>query len=98
MTDYVNYEDTITNDFILKFREKYEIEPDKYAYLAYDIAQFFLSSIDKYGHQFPQCINNIDYHFVSDTYNFKFNNVSKSYDNSHLTFLKYVDFVIQEDN
>ena len=97
-TDYINYEDTVTKEFISKFRQVYEIEPDEYAFSGYDVAQFFLNSFSNYGPQFTQCINNIEYHPVTYGYSFRFNNTTKSYDNTRLAFLKYIDFVVQEDN
>jgi len=96
-TDYINYQDSVTDEFIAKFRQKYEIEPDEYAFSGYDIAQFFLSSLNMYGPQFTQCINNIEYHPVGYGYNFRYNNTSKSFDNTRLAFLKYIDFLVQED-
>jgi len=97
-TDYINYSDSITKNFILKFRESYAIEPNNFAYSGYDAALFFLNAINKYGQNFTQCINNIEYHPVSYGYNFRYNNSTKSFDNTRLAFLKYVNFAIQEDN
>jgi len=95
--DYINYTDTVTKNFIRKFRDVYAIEPNDYAFSGYDIASFFLNAIYNYGNGFSKCINNIDFHPVSFGYYYRYNKTSKSFDNSRLAFLKYVNFSVQED-
>ena len=97
-TDYVKYSDPVTKNFIKKFRDVYAIEPDNNAFSGYDIALFFLSAINNYGNNFTKCINNIEFHPVTYGYYFKYNNSTKSFDNTRLAFLKYINFAIQEDN
>ena len=53
---HVNYSDSVTLDFVLKFREAYGEEPSKYAFYGYDIGDFFLQKLWKAGPWFETSI------------------------------------------
>ncbi|OQA02258.1 MAG: putative peptidoglycan endopeptidase LytE precursor [Bacteroidetes bacterium ADurb.Bin408] len=95
-TNYINYRNANTIDFIEKFRLKYEIEPDNYAFLGYDIGLFFINSLYDYGPNFTECINNIPAGFLFSPLQFRVNPFQGSYDNITINFLRYNNFILEE--
>ena len=51
-SSYINYSDTLTEIFILNFRNRYFAEPNSYAYEAFDIGWYFGGALLKYGPKF----------------------------------------------
>jgi LysM repeat protein len=51
---YVNYQDSLSKEFVLKFREEFLDEPKIYAFMGYDIAQLITPQIYCNGKSFPQ--------------------------------------------
>jgi hypothetical protein len=54
--EYVNYNDTTTQQFILKYRNLTGTEPSKYAYSGYDTGLYFAQLIAAYG-RVPEVAN-----------------------------------------
>jgi len=54
-SDYINYSDTATQQFILKFREKTNTEPNKFGFYGFDTALYFaqIASAKKEFDNFP---------------------------------------------
>ncbi len=76
---YIDYKKTNTQNFIYKFRERFNIDPNEYAYSGFDLTYYFLSSLFNLGSNFTDCIDlfpmellQTKYHFsrVSNTNNF----------------------------
>lgn len=95
-TLFINYRNESVLDFIEKFRLKYEIEPDNYAFLGYDMGMFFINSLHDYGPNFTDCINNIPTDFLSSALQFRVNPLQGSYDNITISFLRYNNFILEE--
>ncbi len=51
---YADYSGSDVKEFVMQFRALYGAEPTPYAFLAYDIARFFLGSLLRYGGGFIQ--------------------------------------------
>lgn len=46
---FVDYNDDAVKRFVLRFRQKYVAEPQKYAFEGYDIGYYFLNALMQYG-------------------------------------------------
>lgn len=46
---FVDYQSDEVKNFVLRFRERYSAEPQKYAFEGYDLAYYFLSAMMRYG-------------------------------------------------
>lgn len=59
---YINYSDSIVQNFIMNFRAEYGIEPqkDRYAFLGYDITKYFLTALADYGTIFQECLDELE--------------------------------------
>ncbi len=71
MQNFIDYTSEDVKRFLSRFRALYGAEPSAYAYQAYDIARFFLSSLLKYGRNFGEYMEEqktgflqTDFHFV----------------------------------
>lgn len=56
MQYFIDYTNEDVKRFLSRFRALYGAEPSAYAFHAYDIAQFFLSSLLKYGRNFGEYV------------------------------------------
>ncbi|MBE0637622.1 MAG: LysM peptidoglycan-binding domain-containing protein [Bacteroidales bacterium] len=69
-SEYVDFESDAVRNFVLKYREKYQAEPENYAFKGYDTGLFFFSALIKYGSHFTECL---PYHDASTLFgNYQF--------------------------
>lgn len=59
--NFVDYQSIRTESFICKFRNKYETEPNDYAYQGFDIGWYFLNALNLYG---DQMLDNLPYYNI----------------------------------
>jgi len=50
---YIDYQDSLSQEFVLRFREDFFDEPKRYAFMGYDIAQLITPEIYLYDKSFP---------------------------------------------
>jgi hypothetical protein len=55
-SNFISYEDSITADFIQRYRERYHAEPSKYAFQGYDVGMFFFGKLWRSGPYFQSTI------------------------------------------
>lgn len=58
MSYHINYNDSLTIDFIDRYRAAFNTEPSSFAYQGYDIMTFFVKAMNSYGKDFPKAIIN----------------------------------------
>ena len=58
MSYHIDYGDTLTADFIARYRAAFNTEPTSFAYQGHDILTFFVNAINTYGNSFPEAIIN----------------------------------------
>ena len=46
---FVDYNNEETKQFVLRFRQKYVVDPMQYAFEGYDVANYFLNALMQYG-------------------------------------------------
>ncbi len=91
-TAFVDYNEINTINFIKKFRDKYAIEPNDFAFMGYDMAMYFSYSFYNYGKDFTNCINDIPVKTLRSAYEFRYNNSTNAFENTYLNFLRYKDY------
>ena len=57
---YIDYQSIRTESFICKFRNRYETEPNDYAYEGFDIGWYFLNALRVYGNEMMENLPNFD--------------------------------------
>ncbi len=58
MSYYTDYNDSLTVEFINRYREAFNTEPTSFSYQGYDILTFFVKAMNTYGKDFPAAIIN----------------------------------------
>lgn len=89
---FIDYNDSLVVDFTLDFRKLYNGEPSKYAMQGYDISKYFLSALNKYGHEFRKCIHMHKEHLLQTNYNFVPHSDQGGYQNTAIYILEYTKY------
>lgn len=58
MSYYTDFNDSLTVEFINRYREAFNTEPTSFSYQGYDILTFFIKAMNTYGKDFPAAIIN----------------------------------------
>lgn len=67
---FVDYSSDAAKRFVMRFRQKYAVEPQSYAFEGYDMAMFFLSALMRYGDDMLDCLNCCDVPLLNSQYRF----------------------------
>ena len=80
--NYVDYQNIRTESFICKFRNRYETEPNDYAYQGFDIGWYFLNALSLYG---DQMLENLPYYnipLLQTRFHFQKDSETSGYENT----------------
>jgi LysM repeat protein len=67
---FVDYHSDAARRFVVRFRQKYAVEPQSYAFEGYDMAMFFLSALMRYGEDMLDCLNCCNVPLLHSQYRF----------------------------
>ena len=67
---FVDYSSDAAKRFVVRFRQKYAVEPQSYAFEGYDMAMFFLSALMRYGDEMLDCLNCCNVQTLNSQYRF----------------------------
>ena len=67
---FVDYHSDAAKRFVVRFRQKYAVEPQSYAFEGYDMAMFFLSALMRYGDDMLDCLNCCNVPMLHSQYRF----------------------------
>jgi LysM repeat protein len=90
---FVDYDNQNVQNFIRKFRTQFVKEPEErnFAFLGYDVALFFLTTLKEYGTDFYDCIDKVEVDLLENRLEFhKIPNAG--YENIHWNMLLQHDF------
>lgn len=95
---FLDFDSPGTLSFIDDYRNQYDQEPgsDGYAFLGFDVAYYFLSNLLKYGLDFQQNPEQIQYEGIQ--IGFRFEPQSNGTFNKHIYLLQYNDFELKRIN
>lgn len=72
---FVDYRDEDVKRFVLRFRQKYSAEPQKYAFEGYDVGYYFLSALMQYGSDdLMGCLHCYEEELMHTNYRFYYKN------------------------
>jgi len=91
-SSFVDYMDNNVKNFILKYRDQYKTEPDKYAFQGFDIAMFFFKALNDYGINFDKCIDKTGNAYLQSNYKFVRTGENDGFENSFLNIFRYEDY------
>jgi ABC-type branched-subunit amino acid transport system substrate-binding protein len=91
MSAYTDYSTAGIKAFIRSYREKYNDEPQNYAYSGFDAGYFFLYALMNYGRHFERCLDDIRVPLIQNQFHFE-RKGDNGYDNMNWNVLQYFDY------
>lgn len=88
---FIDYQYKDVKDFVLKFRDTYNTEPNQMAIHGYDVGFYFLNALKDYGKNFEQCIYNYKVNLLQADYRFVKWYQTSGFENVHVDIIKYHD-------
>ena len=79
---YIDYQSIRTESFICKFRNRYETEPNDYAYDGFDIGWYFLNALKAYGNEMMENLPNYDIPLLHTRFRFQQDYDFSGYENT----------------
>ena len=67
---FVDYSSDEAKRFVVRFRQKYVVEPQNYAFEGYDMAKFFLTALMRYGNDMLDCLDGCNAPMLHTHYRF----------------------------
>ncbi|MCF8304351.1 MAG: LysM peptidoglycan-binding domain-containing protein [Bacteroidales bacterium] len=91
--DFIQYDHPNTEAFIRKFRREYNTEPDpaEYAYIGYDIMDFFMRALMQFGVNFEKCLPYVDASPLQMRFDFR-KTGSGGYENTGTNIFRFDDY------
>jgi LysM repeat protein len=86
----LNYADSINFEFVLRFRNSYQSDPDKFAFQGFDVVHFF---VGKYMMQLP-----ISTKGIINNFNYMQRSAESGQENSNVFILRYTGFEIKKES
>jgi LysM repeat protein/ABC-type branched-subunit amino acid transport system substrate-binding protein len=93
--DFIDYDDPGVKRFVKEFQARYKTDPDPLAFQGFDIANYFLNALNKYGHNFGRCIPDFrmkslqtDFHFIQSKGN--------GFENRHWEIYEYDNYRLRK--
>ena len=80
--NYVDYQNIRTESFICKFRNRYETEPNDYAYQGFDIGWYFLNALNVYGDKMMENLPYYNTPLLQTRFHFERNSETSGYENT----------------
>ncbi len=87
-SDYMDYASASMRHFMIEFRQQFQLEPDQYAYLGFDITYYFLYNLFLFDDHFFQCLESNPMRMLQTTYQFK-RKSENSFENTYWNLLRY---------
>ncbi len=87
-SNYIDYNSDITQDFIYKFRNEFNMEPNEYAYSGFDITFYFLSALFNLGDSFNECLESFPMELLKTKYQYKRVANTNNFENEYWNMLK----------
>ena len=68
---YIDYEDPMVKNFLLKYRALFNTEPNQFAFHGYDVVRYFVDLCSKYGDSWTENMENADSQMLQSTFNIR---------------------------
>lgn len=86
---FVDYHSKTTNDFILRFRNDFSTEPNKFSFQGYDVSFYFMSGLFRFGRDFEDCLPSLPVDLTQGEFYFDKVNRNGGYMNHGLFVVDY---------
>lgn len=92
---YIDYDDDNVKKFVRDFQEAIKTDPDPLAFIGFDIGNFFLTALKRYGTSFPKCMNELDINMLESKYQF-LKSETGGYENQQWMLYYYENFRVYD--
>jgi len=89
---FVDYTNTATKKFVLKYRNEFKTEPTEYVFSGFDAAYFYLSGLQKYGNSLQQKLPELRQKGIQTEFNFYQTDVNSGYENRGVGIMKFENY------
>ncbi|HNW99319.1 MAG TPA: LysM peptidoglycan-binding domain-containing protein [Bacteroidales bacterium] len=90
---FIDYQDEQVIQFVKAYREAYKTEPDKYAFLGFDVTAYFLKALMQFGTNFGKCLDKIpSENYLQTGFKFVRENKKDGIQNAFLNIYRYEDY------
>lgn len=86
---FVDYNSLEVNQFVMRFRQKYAVEPSEYAFRGFDAAWYFLNALMGYGHDLKDCLPGYEPALLSNPVHLVRKGKEHGMENSHWSIYQY---------
>jgi len=92
---YLNYEAEATQLFEKQFLEEFEVLPEKYTYLGYDVGMYYLTLMHQFGLNFEVMFLGYQAEFLAHKFEFFKTGIESGYENRSVYLLKFEDYKLK---
>ena len=92
---FVNYNDSLVQQFVEDFRDKYDSEPDDYAFEGYDVGWYFMNALMEFGPQPMECLPYYHLPLLHSNYYFNKSRRSDGLENRYWNVFQYDNHAIE---
>ncbi len=96
--EFVNYKDSVTKKFILKYRNNYLEEPSYYSFQGYDAGMFYFNLLGKYGTDMQNHLGEVKYRGLQTSFEMSRLNPASGYENKAVYLLEYINLTEKLDS
>ena len=98
MSEYIDYSSEKVIAFEKKFANEYNLIPEKFSFLGYDVGTYYLSLLNDYGANFEIMFLGYQEKLLSRNFEFFKTGIESGYENHSIFLVKYKDFKLQRVN
>jgi len=91
-SQFVDYSKGNVKTFISAFQTNYLTDPNRMAFLGYDVATYFLGILSHFGNDFPYCTNSFNPELLSTKFIFELPELNGQLRNMHVEIYEIIDF------
>ncbi len=92
---FIAYDQPKIKEFIARYREKFQTEPDEYAFEGFDIAWAFLNYLGHFGPGRPECLSKQEFQGLQTHFHFKQSDPESGIENTYWNFYKLENYANQ---
>ncbi len=96
MPYFVNYEDDKVLAFEKKFYEQYDKIPERFSFLGYDVAWYYLSLLNNFGLNIDYALRTYQCEMLAHKFGFFKTGFESGYENHSIYVIRYTDYTIEQ--
>ena len=97
-SSFIDYKDENIKKFVRSYREKYGTEPNKYAFVGYDVAFYHALAMSNYGKNFSTFYAQIQVPMLQSNYQLKRTDSNSGFENQSVFILAYKEYELLKVN